>query len=119
MRRENLLAVEKILREFELKSGSLVMDETKYAVVLLYEDGSMIHDIGQRLYPKVAQFFEKASASTVEKNIRSAKNEAWKNNPELLSKVMGKPVRSRPSAGEFLDSLRYYMEVHHLFSEPF
>lgn len=119
MRREDLLAVESILREFKLKSGSLGMSEIKYAVVLLHEDGFMIHEIGHRLYPEVARFFENASASTVEKNIRFAKNEAWEKNPQLLSKVMGKPVTSRPSAGEFLDSLRYYMEVHHLFSEPF
>ena len=42
------------------------------------------------------------SWKTVERNIRSAVGMAWRNNPELVCRLAGRPLTDKPKAAQFI-----------------
>ncbi len=57
--------------------------------------------ITKLLYPAVAKEFN-TSWKTVERNIRSAVGMAWRNNPELVCRLAGRPLTDKPKAAQFI-----------------
>lgn len=49
------------------------------------------------------------SWTSIERNIRTLSERAWKVNPSTLSEIVGFRLETRPSATVFLESLTYYI----------
>lgn len=60
--------------------------------------------ITKRLYPHIA-LMHNTSSKNVERNIRHAISIAWKTNPQLICKLAGRELKSRPTSSEFLTIL--------------
>lgn len=78
------------------------------AVPLAVEDETRLYCVSKRLYPLVAEQVP-CSMSTMERNIRTVIEEAWKNNRPFLNHLAGYELSQPPSAKQFLDILVTYI----------
>ena len=116
MRRKNMQAIEAVLRALGLPGASIAMRQLIYAVELAHEDMYLVTDMMKGLYPAVAAHFEGTTVLTVERNIRGLRDRVWaEGDVELLRKMAGFNLQIRPTTGEFVDMIRYYMEREGLF----
>ena len=112
----NRQKIESVVRSLGLFGLSMATQQLICAVELTHDDPELLLYITKGLYPAVAEKFEGASGETVERNIRSARDHVWaKGDLDRLREMAGFHLRSKPTTGEFIDIIRYYMESHHLF----
>lgn len=65
--------------------------------------------ITKEIYPMIAQKHE-TTEFCVERNIRTAINRCWQNNPEYIQEILGYRVEKCPGNAEFISSVVYYLE---------
>lgn len=117
-RRRNTQAIEAVLHSLGLFGTSTAMLQMLCAIRLAHEDVYLVKDMMSRLYPAVARHFEGASVSSVERNLRSIRDKQWaKGDVDLLRKMAGFNLQEKPTTGEFIDIIRYYMEREGLFDQ--
>lgn len=118
MTRKMIQAIEAVLHSLGLFGASTAMRQMVYAVKLAHEDPWLLKDMMCGLYASVADHFEGASASSVERNIRGLRDKVWvKGDVDQLRKMAGYSLRTKPTTGEFIDMIRYYMEREGLFDQ--
>lgn len=78
------------------------------AILLCIEDGKRLLAITKTLYPDTAEYFSVSSYS-VERNIRTVINVIWKHNPVLLEKIAGYKLSRKPTTGQFLSIISFYI----------
>ena len=117
-RRRNSQAIEAVLHSLGLFGTSTAMLQMLCAIRLAHADVYLVKDMMSRLYPAVARHFEGASVSSVERNLRSIRDKQWaKGDVDLLRKMAGFNLQEKPTTGEFIDIIRYYMEREGLFDQ--
>lgn len=120
MNRKMTQEIEGVLHALGLFGVSVSMRQLVYAVKLAYEDPWLLKDMMRGLYASVANHFEGASVSSVERNLRTLRDKVWaKGNVELLRKFAGYNLQTKPTTGEFIDIIRYHMEREGLFDHCF
>ena len=77
---------------------------TAAAVQLAMEEPRRMTLVTKLLYPDVAKYFH-TTWRAVEKNIREASEDAWRDNPDLLRQIAGYDIPERPTAAEFVSIL--------------
>ena len=118
MRRRNMQAIESILHSLGLLGTSTAMRQLIYAVELAHEDPCFLTDMMKGLYPAVAERFDGATTRTVERNLRGLRDRQWaKGDVMLLREMAGFQLQVKPTTGEFIDIIRYYMEAKGLFPD--
>lgn len=76
---------------------------------LLEDDPTAITCITKRLYPAAAQHFG-VSAAAVERDLRTVVRICWEQPDHTrLERVAGRPLRRRPTNGEFLSITAAYL----------
>ena len=111
-------AIKTVLQSLGLLGTSTAVWQMLYAIKLAHEDVDLLRNIMTGLYPAVAKHFEGASVSSVERTLRSLRDRQWaKGNVDLLREMAGFNLQVKPTTGEFIDIIRYYMEVEGLFNE--
>lgn len=114
----NRRAIEAVVRSLGLFGVSLSTQQLICAIDLVHGDPSLLQYITKGLYPQVAARFEHSSSSTVERNIRAARDQVWaKGDVDRLRKMAGFDLKTKPTTGEFIDIICYYMEVNLLFRD--
>ena len=71
------------------------------AVELAYHDIDALFSVTKTLYPAIAKEYG-TTWKAVERNIRSAVSIAWARNPALLQALAGYPLKSKPTAAQFI-----------------
>lgn len=118
MSRNATQAIESVLHSLGLFGPSTAMWQMLCAIELAHEDPYLLRNMMTGLYPKVAKNFEGASVSSVERNLRSLRDRQWaKGDVDRLRQMAGFNLQIKPTTGEFIDIIRYYMEANHLFEE--
>ncbi len=75
--------------------------QTAFALELIRRNPDTLQLVTKCLYPAVAKRYG-TTWQAVERNIRSAATMAWCRNPELVSRLAGYPLSSRPRAAQFM-----------------
>lgn len=79
------------------------------AISLVMSNESYLHSLTTRLYPCVADIYG-ISAVSVERAMRFMINVFWDHgNVALLEDRLGYPMHDRPSIGEFIDVIAFYI----------
>ena len=78
------------------------------AVEIAMETPQSLTMVTKWLYPQIARQMG-TNWKAVERNIRSAINIIWRNNPEELQKISNSCMEKRPSAAQFISILVSYM----------
>ena len=81
---------------------------TEYALMLMKEDEERIHCVTKCLYPEIAKRYQ-TSCNSVERNIRTLSQVAWRSQPRLLQKLAGHTLDRRPTSSQFLAILFAYL----------
>ena len=82
-----------------------------YALELVLHDEEYLLYITKRLYPDIAKHFHTTSAK-VERSIRTAITICWnEGNKNLLIKIAGYPLTRKPTTGEFISILSFYLRL--------
>ena len=81
---------------------------TEYALLLMKEDEECIHSVTKCLYPEIAKRYQ-TSCNSVERNIRTLSQVAWRAQPRLLQKLAGHTLDRRPTSSQFLAILFAYL----------
>ena len=111
-------AIREVLRSMGLLGDSLSMRQLMCAVELAHRNPELLRRITKGLYPEVAAHFDQATPSTVERNLRLIRDQQWnKGDQERLRVMAGFPIRVKPTTGEFVDIICYYMEAQGAFDE--
>lgn len=82
-----------------------------YAVELVMENEDYLLYITKHLYPDIAKHFG-TSSSKVERSIRTAVTICWnEGNKNLLNKISGYELKRKPTSGEFISILTFYLKI--------
>lgn len=103
--------IEETLRDMGLSKSYKGFEYLQYAVSLVLEDSNILTYICKGIYVDVAVYYQ-TTVSSVERNIRTAKEVIWKNCDEtLLHSIFGNNRRKRiPQNAIFIDKLAYYIK---------
>lgn len=75
---------------------------TVYAIELVLADEDRLESVIKEIYFVTAQHFG-CHWTSVERNIRTIVQHAWRVNPTLLGKMAGYPLTDVPTVSEFLE----------------
>ena len=100
-RRNELLQIRNLLQQLGITANYTGYHHASYAVLLAAKEPESLLLVGKWLYPEVAKHY-KTTVSSVERNIRTAADRAWKRQRGLLEEIAGHPLPQRPTASEFL-----------------
>ena len=81
---------------------------TAYAVCLAEQQPDRLLLVTKWLYPDIARQYA-TTWQCVERNIRTVITLAWERNPQLLAVLAGYPLKHKPSVGEFVSFLTFYL----------
>ena len=111
-------AIREVLRSMGLFGESLSLRQLVCAVELAHTEPELLRRITKGLYPAVAAHFDQATPATVERNLRLIRDHQWnKGDQERLREMAGFPIRVKPTTGEFVDIICYYMEANGAFDD--
>ena len=111
-------AIRDVLRSMGLLGDSLSMRQLVCAVELAHQNPELLLRVTKGLYPAVAAHVDQATPSTVERNLRLIRDHQWdKGDQERLREMAGFPIRVKPTTGEFVDLICYYMEAKGAFDD--
>lgn len=117
---ENYRAVEALLRSLGVSCVNVSVRQFISALELLHMDAALIEGLTKRLYPKIAELYPEATWSSVERNLRSARDAiVTQGDPERLMKIMGRKVHRHVSVADMLDSVNYYLDFNRLWPDSF
>ena len=82
------------------------------AIELAMQDEDKLYGVTKHLYPEVAKRFNTTPAR-VERNLRTVVSICWDHgNRELLEKIAGFPLDSKPTTSQFIGILVSYLLKH-------
>ena len=102
--------VHSLMRRFGITSRYKGYYQTIEAVLIyskLLKDEKVVL-VTKDIYPEIAKI-RNESQSSIERNIRTVVEVCWRNNQKELEKTFGFEIPFKPSNGEFLDMLSYYL----------
>lgn len=102
------LVVEQVLRSLRINGRLKGMQYLIYAITETVRDPARTKLITKDLYPKIARLYG-STASRVERDIRSAIRISWVYAQEELEQVAGYHLLKRPTNGEFIDFVAFYI----------
>ena len=112
-----LEVIENEIRRLGFSGTYSGMDNLVVAVALVWQDPSMLHAVTKVLYPEVARRCG-GNGRNVERNLRTASKACWDwGNRELLNKMAGFELNSKPTTGELIDYIVHYLRVEGLLDE--
>lgn len=115
---KNRRAIEGVLHTLGLLGSSISMRQMVCAVELAHEDQSLLTNVSKGLYARVANEFGGTNGAAVERNLRALRDRQWsRGDVERLQEMALFQMKVKPSTGEFIDIIRYYMESHDLFPD--
>lgn len=83
-----------------------------YAVELVVRNEEYLLYITKALYPDIAKYFHSTS-SRIERSLRTVITNCWnEGNRELLNRIAGYELQRKPTTGEFIALLAYYVKNH-------
>lgn len=101
--------VVQILRRLRVVPSHLGMRSLMDAVVLCCEDPEALSAVTKRVYPAVARMTHN-KWKNVEFNLRTVRDTIWyRGDREFLNELAGFEVQVRPSVGELLGFMTYYI----------
>lgn len=116
---ENNRVIEAVLHSLGILGASIATRQMICAVALAYEDVFLLQNVTKGLYPLVAKYFAGANANSVERNLRNVRDQQWsQGDVELLRRMSGFNMQSKPTTGEFIDIVRFYIESEGLLPNP-
>ena len=83
--------------------------QTILAVQLALEKEDHLQHVMKEIYQEVAKQLG-CSRSSVERNLRTVVLAAWRNNPDLLQRLAGRPLSSVPTVSQFIAILATYFK---------
>ena len=115
---KNLRKIEGVLHTLGLLGYSVSMRQMVYAVELAHEDLSLLTNVSKGLYQRVAEEMGNTNNTAVERNLRALRDRQWaKGDREWLREMAMYQMKMKPSTGEFIDIIRYYMEANDLLPD--
>lgn len=113
---QNLRVIEGVLHTLGLFGSSISMRQMICAVELAHEDVSLLTNVSKGLYTSVANEFGDTNSAAVERNLRALGDRQWeRGDMNRLREMAMYHLKVKPSTGEFIDIVRYYMEAHDMF----
>ena len=90
-----------LLYRLGMVANTVTFFYTSYAILLSIQEPQRLELITKLLYPDVAKHYN-STKTAVEKGIRKMVDRIWRDNPQLLSEMTGKPLKAKPSNTQFL-----------------
>lgn len=100
--------IKETLRPFGITAGHRGFPRIVRAIELVLEDEDRLYAVTKQVYKTTGKELQ-CSWITVERNIRSAIDTAWRRNRELLVKMAGYSLTEPPPSSEFLEIISNYI----------
>lgn len=102
--------IERLIRSLGISSTYRGYHYLRYSLDLCLYDETYILSVSKLLYPQIAHVFYTTSCS-VERDMRTIINVCWeRGGRNYLQHIALYPLSKRPSVGEFLNILIYYLK---------
>ena len=99
------------LRKIGLRATYVGFNYLVSAIEMVLSDDDYLQCLTTRLYPEIAQKYQ-ISAASVERSLRTLLEVFWsRGNVPLLEELLGYPLPSKPSTGEFIDILSSHFRL--------
>lgn len=110
---EDLKKIERVVHSLGLSGRARSSRQLILAVELAHRDKTLLENITKGLYIEVARLYGRAAGwKAVERNLRTARDQVWdRGDRARLCEIAGYPLKTRPTAGELVDMLCYYLET--------
>ena len=107
-----MMSIQETLRLFGITRCYKGFLHTAYAIQLAVENENRLEAVTKEIYMETAEHFE-CNWTAVERNIRTAVSRAWSVNPDLLCQIAGYPLKTEPSASQFIEMISSYIIRSH------
>ena len=115
---KNLKAIEHVLHTLGLLGSSVAMRQMVCAIELAHEDPSLLLSVTKGLYSKVAEHLGDTNHTAVERNLRALRDRLWtEGDMDRYREMATYNVQLKPTTGEMIDTVRFYMEYNDLFPD--
>lgn len=115
---ETYRAAEALVRSLGVTCVNLSVRQLICGLLLLHNDDTLVHDVTKRLYPMIAERYPTSGVSSVERNLRSARDAIVdRGDRERLEEVIGHKLRYSLSVADLLDSMDYYLRRNGLWPD--
>ena len=98
-----------LLRPFEITNNYTGCSQLIRAIQIVLEKTDDIQAVHKQIYAVIAKEYDLQPRS-VESNIRTLSDIAWKNDPARLVQIAGYPLDNRPSALKFIEIFSNYIQ---------
>ena len=102
-----------LLRPFGITNNYTGCSQLIRAVKIVLEKPDGIQAVHKQIYAVIAKEYDLQPRS-VESNIRTLSDIAWKNDPARLVQIAGYPLDNRPSAVQFIEIFSNYIQRNYL-----
>lgn len=102
-----------LLRTFGITNSYKGCGQLIKAVNIVLECPDELHAVHKHIYAVIAEDYV-CQPTSVERNIRTLIDIAWKTNPERLMEIAGYPLSGRPSAVKFIEIFSNYILKNNL-----
>ncbi len=96
------------LRSFGITRNYKGYDHAVYCIYLVMDNSLRLKSIKKELYIATAEHFN-CDWRNVERNLRTIVSKAWQVNPNLLCQMSGYPIKTQPTASQFIEIVASYI----------
>ena len=107
-----------LLRPFGITNNYTGCAQLIRAVEIILERPDDIQAVHKQIYTVIAEE-RNLQPRSVESNIRTLSDIAWKTNPARLVQIAGYPLHCRPSAVQFIEIFSNYIQRNYMNEEIF
>ena len=106
-----------LLRPFGITNNYTGCSQLIRAIQIVLEKPDGIQAVHKQIYAVIAKEYDLQPRS-VESNIRTLSDIAWKNDPARLVQIAGYPLDNRPSAVQFIEIFSNYIQRNYQEERP-
>lgn len=115
---ETYRAAEALVRSLGVTCVNLGVRQLICGLELLHGDETLIDNVTKRLYPMIAERYPSSGVSSVERNLRTARDAIVdRGDRKRLEEVLGHKLRYSLSVADLLDSMDYYLRRNGLWPD--
>jgi two-component system response regulator (stage 0 sporulation protein A) len=97
-----MLSLQEVLRPLGITRRYTGFEQLEQAIEIVANDQDAIGSIRKRIFYPISERYY-CDWKSVERNVRTLVDRAWKVNPQYLEKLAGYPLNRKPTAIDFVD----------------
>jgi hypothetical protein len=103
-----MLPLQEVLRPLGITRKYIGFEQLAQAIEIIANDRNAISSMQKNVFCPLGEKYY-CDWKSIERNVRTLVNRAWKINPKYLEEIAGYPLNKQPTAVDFVDIVANYI----------